>query len=152
VGGWLREWIETRHGLAPSTLKSYREHILLHLEPGLGLIPLAELDTHDLVVFYPGPREARHGPRPAPPLSAATIERVNATLRAALNAARRQGLITRNPGHRDRPAPWAPSGGGGVDRRPDRAWTRHGLGHHFRLFAAANMRCCQAIRVSAGVR
>jgi len=96
VGGWLREWIETRHGLAPSTLKSYREHILLHLEPGLGLIPLAELDTHDLVVFYRALAK-RATARDRAPLSAATIERVNATLRAALNAARRQGLITRNP-------------------------------------------------------
>jgi len=95
VGGWLREWIETRHGLAPSTLKSYREHIQLRLEPGLGLIPLTELDTHDLVVFYR--RLARHTPaRGHAPLSAA-IQRVNTTLRAALNAARRQGLIDRNP-------------------------------------------------------
>ena len=51
VGGWLREWIETRHHLASSTLKSCREHIQLHLEPGLGLIPLTELDVHDLVAF-----------------------------------------------------------------------------------------------------
>jgi Phage integrase, N-terminal SAM-like domain len=52
VGGWLREWIETRQGLAPSTLKAYREHIGLHLEPGLGLMPLTELNVHDLMAFY----------------------------------------------------------------------------------------------------
>jgi len=33
VGGWLREWIETRYALVPSTLKAHREHIRLHLEP-----------------------------------------------------------------------------------------------------------------------
>jgi len=96
VGGWLRERIETRHGLAPSTLKSYREHIGLYLEPGIGLIPLAELDTHDLVVLYRALAK-RTTARAGTPLSAATIERTNATLRAALNTARRQGLITRNP-------------------------------------------------------
>jgi hypothetical protein len=52
VGGWLREWIDTRHHLASSTLKAYREHIQLHLEPGLGLIPLTELNVHDLVVCW----------------------------------------------------------------------------------------------------
>lgn len=96
VGGWLREWIETRHHLAPSTLKSYREHIQLHLEPGLGLIPLAELNTHDLVLFYKT-LARRTTARDHTPLSAATLERANMTLRAALNAARRQGLIDRNP-------------------------------------------------------
>lgn len=96
VGGWLREWIETRHHLAPSTLKSYREHIQLHLEPGLGLIPLTELDVHDLVAFY-RTLASRRRTRDRAPLSAATIQRVNTTLRAALNSARKQGLIDRNP-------------------------------------------------------
>jgi integrase len=96
VAGWLHEWIETRHHLASSTLKSYREHIQLHLEPGLGLIPLAELDVHDLVAFYRALAKRRRT-RDRAPLSAATIQRVNTTLRAALNAARRQGLIDRNP-------------------------------------------------------
>jgi integrase len=81
---------------APSTLKSYREHIKLHLEPGLGLIPLTELDVHDLIAFYRTLASRRRtGGRAA--LSAATIQRVNTTLRSALNAARRQGLIDRNP-------------------------------------------------------
>jgi integrase len=96
VGGWLREWIDSRHNLAPSTLKSYRDHIRLYLEPGLGLIPLTELNTHDLVVFYKALAK-RTTSRDGTPLSAATLERANMTLRAALNAARRQGLITRNP-------------------------------------------------------
>ena len=96
VGGWLREWIETRHHLASSTLKSYREHIQLHLEPGLGLIPLAELDVHDLVAFYRTLAKRRRT-RTRAALCAATIQRVNTTLRAALNTARRQGLIDRNP-------------------------------------------------------
>lgn len=96
VGGWLREWIETRHGLAPSTLKSYREHIRLYLEPGLGLIPLTELNTHDLVVLYKA-LARRTTAHDHTPLSAATIARSNATLRTALNTARRHGLIDRNP-------------------------------------------------------
>lgn len=96
VGRWLHEWIGTRHHLAPSTLKSDREHIQLHLEPGLGLTPLAELDVHDLVTFYRTLAKRRRT-RDRAPLSAATIQRVNTTLRAALNAARRQGLINRNP-------------------------------------------------------
>jgi len=138
VGGWLREWIETRQGLAPSTLKSYREHIELHLVPGLGLIPLTELGVYDLVAFYRTlAKRRRNGDRAA--LSAATIQRVNSTLRTALNAARRQGLITRNPaseialpeavarGQWCGPTTWSPSGGAPglvhrspCDRRADR--------------------------------
>jgi integrase len=96
VGGWLREWIDSRHNLAPSTLKSYRDHIRLYLEPGFGLIPLTELNTHDLVIFYKTLAK-RTTARDHTPISAATLERINVTLRAALNAARRQGLINRNP-------------------------------------------------------
>ncbi|HZP50892.1 MAG TPA: hypothetical protein VFB40_06970, partial [Actinocrinis sp.] len=64
--------------------------------PGLGLIPLTELNVHDLVTFYRTLAKRKRS-RDRAPLSAATIQRVNTTLRAALNAARRQGLIGRNP-------------------------------------------------------
>ncbi|MTD52386.1 hypothetical protein [Amycolatopsis pithecellobii] len=74
------------------------------------------------------------------PLSAGTLRRIQATLRAALNAAVRRGLIDRNParyvelppGRRPHPVVWTPPRiaqwratlravrSGGVDGRADR--------------------------------
>ncbi|WP_165975536.1 hypothetical protein [Actinomadura rubrisoli] len=52
------------------------------------------------------------------PLTAATLDRIRATLRAALNAALRQGLIEENPASLVVLPGGAPTAGGGVDRSP----------------------------------
>jgi hypothetical protein len=43
VGRWLRYWLTTRTSIRPSTLRSYTEHVELHLIPHLGRIRLGEL-------------------------------------------------------------------------------------------------------------
>ena len=57
--------------------------------PVLGELPLAELSLEDLQAFYAGLRDQG--------LSAASVQRVHATLSSALNAAVRRGLIQAAP-------------------------------------------------------
>jgi hypothetical protein len=69
----------------------YRTHIEHYLIPHLGRIRLAELTSRDIGAMFntlAGMR-TRRGRAYTP----ATLQRIRATLRAALNAAMREGLI-----------------------------------------------------------
>lgn len=91
---WLRTWIDTRITLAPISREGYDIHIRLYLEPHLGHIPLTQLNrTHVQEMFD---RIAERGAGGIP-LCPNTQTRIRATLRAALNAAVREGLIDQNP-------------------------------------------------------
>jgi hypothetical protein len=71
-------------------------HMRGYLVPYLGGIPLAALAAGDLQdMFTAIARDERALGRP---VGAATLKRVHATLRAALNGAVRAGLIPSNPG------------------------------------------------------
>ena len=77
------------------TRRSYQHHLDTYLLPCIGNIPLAMLTAADLRVMFTAivrRRRAAGGP-----LSPATLARIRATLRAALNAAIREGLISVNP-------------------------------------------------------
>ena len=95
VGRWLVWWLSTRTSLRPTTLRSYTEHVQRHLMPYLGRIRLAELTGRDVAALFAALAEvpARHGG----PLTPASLHRIRATLRAALNAAIREGLLRDNP-------------------------------------------------------
>jgi hypothetical protein len=85
-----------------------------YLVPYLGGIPLVELSPADVQQMFTAiiRSEAALGR----PVSAATLCRIHATLRAALNAAVRARLLTSNPGRRPelpaavrpRPQVWTP--------------------------------------------
>ena len=94
TGRWPRSWLAQRVDLRPSTRRMYESHLRLYLLPGLARIPLAELSAVQIRVMVAG---ASAGRRPGRSLSAATLVRVLATLRSALNAAVREGLIESNP-------------------------------------------------------
>src|SRR5262249_47232310 len=115
VQRWLRYWLTTRTSIRPSTMRSYTEHVDNHLVPHLGRIRLAELTRRDLKAMFTtmAARDKRWGRRPAP----STLHRIRATLRAALNAAIRDGLIRDNPARFvELPTP----------RRPQaQVWTEH---------------------------
>lgn len=101
--------------LRASTARSYAAHIRGYLVPYLGGIPLAALSPGDVQAMFTAiiRDEAALG-RSA---SAATLHRIHATLRAALNGAVRAGLIGVNPGRypelpraaRPRPQVWTPA-------------------------------------------
>ncbi|MGW5879019.1 site-specific integrase [Nocardiopsis terrae] len=112
VGAWLEHWLATRTRLRPLTRTSYAEHIHRHLQPHLGALALEELTP--AVVAQAFASISRHPSPTGVLLSAATVQRVRATLRAALNTAVHQGLLASNPakglrlegGHATRPVVW----------------------------------------------
>ncbi|GAA1646495.1 tyrosine-type recombinase/integrase [Catellatospora bangladeshensis] len=96
VGRWLRHWLDTTDGqLRPSTVNSYHCHVDRYLVPTLGRLTLGELSTRKIqeCVNHLARQRRADGSR----LSASTVDRVRATLRAALNAAVRGDLLPANP-------------------------------------------------------
>ncbi|WP_449061374.1 site-specific integrase [Planomonospora algeriensis] len=95
VGRWLRHWLATHHGIRPTTRRSYEDHLRIHLLPHLGRIRLSELTGRDVARMFTALAARRN--RYGLPIATSTLERVRATLRTALNAAVREGLIPANP-------------------------------------------------------
>ncbi|HEU5385067.1 MAG TPA: tyrosine-type recombinase/integrase [Streptosporangiaceae bacterium] len=95
VGDWLAHWLVTKTATAPSTVRGYAAHVRLYLDPYLGEVLLAELNTGHVLAMVTAIIRQHHAL--GIPVSAATLTRIRATLRAALNAAIRRGLITENP-------------------------------------------------------
>ena len=92
---WLDEWLAGKRGIARTTLRSYEGHIRLHLRPRLGHILLEKLRGPHIQAAYDGiVADSAGNPRPVGP---ATIRRIHATLRKALNDAVRQRRIPDSP-------------------------------------------------------
>jgi integrase len=112
---WLQRWLASRVSLRTSTSRSYAAHVRGYLVPHLGGIPLAELSSADVQQMFTA--IIRGQAVLGPPVGPATLRRIHATLRAALNAAVRAGLIGSNPGRwpelppvaRPRPQVWTPA-------------------------------------------
>ncbi|WP_157254398.1 tyrosine-type recombinase/integrase [Nonomuraea typhae] len=98
VAQWLRHWLATLQFVRERTRQGYADHVRIHLVPGLGRIPIAELGPVDLRRFFAGLTQRRN--RYGKALSPSTVQRVHATLRVALNEAIREGLIDTNPARR----------------------------------------------------
>ena len=96
TGEWLERWLTSRVSLRASTSRGYAAHVRGYLVPYLGGIPLAELSPADVQEMFTA--IIRGDAALGRPVSAATLRRIHATLRAALNAAVRAGLIASNPG------------------------------------------------------
>ncbi|MEV0407304.1 hypothetical protein [Actinoallomurus sp. NPDC050550] len=95
TGQWLHMWLTSRISLRPSTLRGYASHVNDYLHPHLGIIPLQDLDIRDLQHMFTV--ILRGSSASGRPVTAATLKRIHATLRTALNAAIRERLITDNP-------------------------------------------------------
>ena len=112
TGEWLGQWLASRVSLRASTARSYAAHVRGYLVPYLGGIPLAALTPGDVQAMFTA--IIRDETALGRPVSAATLHRIHATLRAALNGAVRAGLIAVNPGRhpelpraaRPRPQVW----------------------------------------------
>ncbi len=95
TGEWLDEWLTGKRGVARTTYRSYEGHVRLHLGPHLGEIPLEKLRrAHIQAAYEKIMAESADHPRPVGP---ATIHRIHATLRKALNDAVRERRLTDNP-------------------------------------------------------
>jgi len=114
TGEWLVRWLASRVSLRASTARSYAAHIRGYLIPYLGSTPLTALSAGDVQAMFTA--VIRDEAALGRPVSAATLHRIHATLRAALNGAVRAGLIGANPGRwpelpraaRPRPQVWTP--------------------------------------------
>jgi integrase len=89
------DWLVSRTATAPSTVRGYAAHVRLYLAPYLGEVLLAELTAAQVQAMFAA--IIRHHHALGTPVSAATLTRIRATLRAALNAAIRRGLLAENP-------------------------------------------------------
>jgi integrase len=89
------DWLVSRTATAPSTVRGYAAHCRLYLTPYLGEVLLGELTTPTVQAMFAAIIRQHHAL--GTPVSAATLTRIRATLRAALNAAVRRGLLTENP-------------------------------------------------------
>ena len=123
VGDWLERWLASRTSPAASTIRGYAAHVRLYLAPYLGRVLLAELSTAHVQAMFTA--ITRQHQAAGSPVTSATLTRIRATLRAALNAAIRRGLITDNPASRAELPPRPPAACGGVDARPSRALAAH---------------------------
>lgn len=98
VARWLRYWLSTRTRIRATTRAHYGHDIERFLIPHIGAMTLAQLNARQLTAAFAeiGKITNRHGV----PHSACTLHHVRTTLRAALNAAVREGVITSNPAAR----------------------------------------------------
>jgi hypothetical protein len=113
VGEWLADFLVRKRKIEESTRRAYASHIRLYLQPYLGHIRLDRLRVAHIAGMYeaieevndtirharasgdPGERAAVRGRRPVSP---ATMHRIRATLRHALNLAiKQERLIDFNP-------------------------------------------------------
>lgn len=88
-------WLAARVALRPSTLRGYTAHVDGYLQPHLGAIPLRQLSVGDVQQMFI--TIMRHGSVAGGDITPATMKRIHATLRAALNAAVRERHIADNP-------------------------------------------------------
>jgi integrase len=95
AGDWLAHWLVSRTVTAPSTVRGYAAHVRLYLAPYLGQVLLAELTAAQVQAMFTA--IIRQHQALGTPVSAVTLNRIRATLRAALNAAIRRGLLADNP-------------------------------------------------------
>jgi integrase len=98
VAQWLERWLVSRAAPRSSTLRGYAAHVRLYLAPCLGQILLADLSPAHVQAMFTA--IARQHEAMGRPVTTATLARVKAALRTALNAAIRAGLITINAASR----------------------------------------------------
>jgi integrase len=99
TGEWLDRWLAERTGgPRASTIRGYAAHARLYLKPCLGQILLADLTAAHVQAMFTA--ITRQHEAEGHPVTAATLARVRATLRAVLNAAIRAGLVTVNAASR----------------------------------------------------
>jgi integrase len=96
LGDLIYRWLDlVRNDLSPSTLRSYEFYIRIHIMPTFSKAPLARLKTSQLDRFYAKLRES--GGPDGGPLAPATVRKVHAIIRRALQQGVRWGWISSNP-------------------------------------------------------
>lgn len=95
VGTYLtQQWLPGKRRLRPSTYKRYEQFVRLYLVPYLGHVPLAGLQAHHIAEMFRRIEETNETRRN--PVGPATLGDIRDCLRAALNHALRQRMISYN--------------------------------------------------------
>ncbi len=100
VERWLTQRVQSHPRLRPATRHGYAAHLRLYLVPMLGRLRLDEVTP--AVVQAAFDRIAAHRTAAGTDFSPMSVRPVHATLRAGLNAAVREGLLTTTPARRTR--------------------------------------------------
>lgn len=87
---YLEQWLLTKRKIRPTTVRGYESHVRLYLQPHLGRVLLAELRPHHLDAMYFDLLSSEQR-------GSATVQRIHATLRSALNSAVKRRLLPWNP-------------------------------------------------------
>lgn len=141
----LDAWLDGRRGLRPATVRNYRD-ALRPMRDALGAMPLqhvARTDVERVVTAMLDGTSRRVGTR-GKPLSARSVNLTLTVLRAALEAAVRDGHLTRNP------AQYVEHVEGG-ERRPGAAWTQDQV-HRFKATAREDRLCAAWLLSLYGLR
>ena len=87
VEDYLGQWLESKKSIRASTRRAYESHIRVYLVPHIGKLPLRSLRADHLDTMYAAIQRSESSRTP----SIATVRRIHATLRAALNGAFKPG-------------------------------------------------------------
>ncbi|MEH1017844.1 tyrosine-type recombinase/integrase [Micromonospora sp. CPCC 206060] len=98
VTRWLRYWLSTRTRIRPTTRMHYTRDVERFLIPHVGHLILGDLTSRQLNAAFTQIAATRN--RTGQPQTPCTLQHIHTTLRAALNAAIREGLIVDNPARR----------------------------------------------------
>ena len=137
VRDYLETWLAGKRALRATTQRSYRIHLDRYLLPYLGHLRLIELRPHHLDVMYD---EITRTGR----LSAASVRRIHATLRSALNTAVKRRLIPWNPAlHIELESP---------KRVPVTVWTSEQVGRYLAVASDDRLHALYHLVAMAGLR
>ena len=137
-GAFLDQWLaeSARPSVRPSTFKSYRHMVTVHLQPGLGHVPLVKLTPLRLQCFL--------NAKVADGLSPRTVAYIRAVARQALCQAERWGLVTRNVAKlTDAPR---------VPRRPVHPLEPHEIRRFFAAIAGDRLETLYLAAIGTGLR
>jgi integrase len=101
-GSYLAEWLEGLR-LAPSKVASYRRNIRLHIAPGIGTVPLAQVTPLRLDALYRKLEKSGRQDGRGDGLSARTVLYIHTIVSAALRDAVKADLLARNPAAKAHP-------------------------------------------------
>ncbi|MFV2098038.1 tyrosine recombinase XerC [Micromonospora sp. LOL_014] len=95
VARWMRYWLSARKRIRPTTKMHYTRDVENFLIPHIGHLVLGDLNSRQLNAAFARIAVTRN--RVGQPQTACTLQHIHSTLRVALNAAVRHGLIVDNP-------------------------------------------------------
>lgn len=150
VGAYLRQWLDGRTRLRPTTRESYERYLGRYFVPLLGHVLLRDLRAVDIERAYAEIRLGTgRGVKRKTAISPATVARLHSMLKASLNTAVRRKLLAFNPAlgveleqvRRPRVRPYEPAE---LGKLLDEAG-RHHLGPLMEVLALTGLRRGEAV-------